>query len=198
MKKRKEIILDIAIDLFAEQGVRDVSLEMIADRAGIKRSTMYHHFKRGKDEITDGILAAFNALIAGNMPQSANHGETMSAEGILSSLYLRFSDADTERGRKINRIIFMNYGYDSIIAKYLSEVFYEKRETRFVRVFDALIASGRVKHFEPVIAARMLNRIFIAYALEDTFAYPFESDTYDQLIDRLRHDCTLFIGQLMV
>jgi len=46
----RERILDVALDLFVEQGYEETSLRQIAERVGVTKAALYYHF-RSKDEI---------------------------------------------------------------------------------------------------------------------------------------------------
>ena len=48
-EKRREEILEKALDVFVELGYEDVTLQKIADRCGITRTTLYIYFKNKKD-----------------------------------------------------------------------------------------------------------------------------------------------------
>ncbi len=51
-KQTKNRILDAANQLFYGQGIRAVSVDAIADKAGITKRTLYYHFKSKDDLIT--------------------------------------------------------------------------------------------------------------------------------------------------
>jgi AcrR family transcriptional regulator len=46
----RQRILDVALDLFVEQGYEETSLRQIAERVGVTKAALYYHF-RSKDEI---------------------------------------------------------------------------------------------------------------------------------------------------
>ena len=196
MNNKKSEIINAAIDLFAEHGIRDVPIEMIAENVSLTRSNVYYYFKKGKDEIIDSIIAMFDGMIVKNI-RAITQCPCKDAASILSSLFLAFGEEESEKGRKINRIIFTNYIYEDKISKYLSERFFQSREARFSCIFEMLIASGGVKPFDTHTAARMLNKMFIATALEDTFSYPFESHELPQCLECLRKDCLNIINKIL-
>lgn len=69
-KSTGDLILDAAIDLFIEAGFETVSMDVIAQRAGVAKGTLYYHFK-SKEGIVDAIVerfvvgaeAAFEAIV---------------------------------------------------------------------------------------------------------------------------------------
>ncbi|GAA0675441.1 TetR family transcriptional regulator [Kitasatospora atroaurantiaca] len=55
-------IIDVALELFAEQGYEKTSLREIADRLGVTKAALYYHFKT-KDDIVHGIVDSMAAPI---------------------------------------------------------------------------------------------------------------------------------------
>ncbi|KJK58349.1 TetR/AcrR family transcriptional regulator [Saccharothrix sp. ST-888] len=55
-------ILDVALELFSEQGYEKTSLREIADRLGVTKAALYYHFKT-KDDIVHGIIESMAAPI---------------------------------------------------------------------------------------------------------------------------------------
>lgn len=60
MSNRKEEIILAAIELSAENGVGAVSMQMIADKVGITKASLYNHFS-SKDEIEDAMYDIIRA-----------------------------------------------------------------------------------------------------------------------------------------
>jgi len=56
-KPTRERILDAANKLFYTEGIRAVSVDAIAEKAGITKKSLYYHFK-SKDELIAGYLAS--------------------------------------------------------------------------------------------------------------------------------------------
>ncbi|MFI5533700.1 TetR/AcrR family transcriptional regulator [Kitasatospora sp. NPDC051853] len=48
-------IVEVALELFSEQGYQETSLREIADRLGVTKAALYYHFKT-KDDIVHGII----------------------------------------------------------------------------------------------------------------------------------------------
>ncbi|MCC6703541.1 MAG: TetR/AcrR family transcriptional regulator [Thermomicrobiales bacterium] len=58
----RERILRAAYTLFVAAGYQSVSMQHIADEAGVQKATLYHHF-RSKDELFAAIVRAVNAQV---------------------------------------------------------------------------------------------------------------------------------------
>jgi AcrR family transcriptional regulator len=52
----REQVLESALALFAEHGVNGTSLQMIADRLGVTKASVYYHFQ-SKDDIVLAVIA---------------------------------------------------------------------------------------------------------------------------------------------
>src|SRR3954454_10188556 len=51
----RERLVDAAYELFAQRGIRDVSIDEIVANSGVARATLYRHFK-SKDELALAFL----------------------------------------------------------------------------------------------------------------------------------------------
>ena len=56
-KSTRDRILDAANTLFYNEGIRAVSVDAVAEKAGITKKTLYYHFK-SKDELIAGYLTS--------------------------------------------------------------------------------------------------------------------------------------------
>ncbi len=63
-KEKRELILDTALELFAEKGFHTTSIEQIAKKAGISKGLTYNYFE-SKNAILEAILkTGFDAIYA--------------------------------------------------------------------------------------------------------------------------------------
>src|ERR1700683_5250036 len=70
----REAILDVAIELFTEQGYEKTSLREIADRLGVTKAALYYHFRSKEDivaSLTEDYLGQIDELIAWGRAQPA-------------------------------------------------------------------------------------------------------------------------------
>ncbi|TWG99232.1 TetR family transcriptional regulator [Nocardioides sp. J9] len=63
-RSRREQLLAIAAELFAEKGFRNTTVRDIADAAGILSGSLYHHFD-SKESIVDELLVPFQEELFG-------------------------------------------------------------------------------------------------------------------------------------
>ncbi|MDR2159799.1 MAG: TetR/AcrR family transcriptional regulator [Treponema sp.] len=61
-EKRREEILERALDVFTDEGFEDATFQKIADRCGITRTTLYIYFKNKKDIFNYSIKQLLSAV----------------------------------------------------------------------------------------------------------------------------------------
>jgi len=134
--KTKEKILNAALSLYNEQGIRNVTTRHIAASIGVSGGNLHYHFKHTEDIIKalfDELTLAYDALI-------------LSVQHI--PIDLKTIDSLTEASFKLvhkYRFIFINFVE---IGKWIPEIrntYYsltQKREQQFLSLFDDLIING--------------------------------------------------------
>jgi AcrR family transcriptional regulator len=55
-ERRRPLVLDAALEIFADGGFADASMQAIADRAGVSKAVLYDCFPGGKQEIYYALL----------------------------------------------------------------------------------------------------------------------------------------------
>lgn len=86
-------IIEVALELFAEQGYEKTSLREIADRLGVTKAALYYHFKT-KDDIVHGIVESMAAPI----DEAIAWGEVQSwSPEVRDELVRRFAAGMAER-----------------------------------------------------------------------------------------------------
>ncbi len=132
----KEKILNAALLLYNEQGIRNITTRHIAASIGISGGNLHYHFKHTEDI----IKALFNELAwayDGLMANAQSVPLDLSAIAFLTEASFRLVNK--------YRFIFINFVE---IGKWIPEIrdtYYQltqKREQQFLKVFDDLIANG--------------------------------------------------------
>jgi AcrR family transcriptional regulator len=57
-QNRRELMIDVAAELFQEQGYSATSVRQIADAVGVTEAALYYHFKDGKRELLQAVIEA--------------------------------------------------------------------------------------------------------------------------------------------
>ncbi len=106
----RDRVLDAAVELFAEHGVRGTSLRMIADRIGVGKAAVYYQFQ-SKDDIVLAVLAP----VFDDIAQIVSDAESLPAqrcsqdaaiEGLVElSIRQRSASFPFRRDRQIDQLI---------------------------------------------------------------------------------------------
>lgn len=95
----KERLVDAAFALFGERGFERTTVDDIAERAGVGRTTFFRHFGSKEQVIFpdhDGLLDAIRARLAASRPATATVAVTEAARGVLEH-YVAEGDRARER-----------------------------------------------------------------------------------------------------
>jgi AcrR family transcriptional regulator len=65
------VLIDAARELFAGRGYANVSTEEIVQAAGVTRGALYHHFRRGKEELFRAVLVQISAQTVQRVARAA-------------------------------------------------------------------------------------------------------------------------------
>lgn len=95
----RERLVDAAFTLFGERGFERTSVDDIAERAGVGRTTFFRHFGSKEQVIFpdhDGLLAAIRGRLSTSRPDTAVVAVSEAARGVLEH-YLGEGDRARER-----------------------------------------------------------------------------------------------------
>ncbi len=109
---RREQLLAIAAELFAERGFKNTTVRDIADAAGILSGSLYHHFE-SKESMVDEILSSFQ-----------------------TELFRRYDEvmaADLDSRTKVERIVRLSF---EAIDQHHSEVAIFQNEATYLLGFE--------------------------------------------------------------
>jgi AcrR family transcriptional regulator len=152
-----ERILHSAIAVFARCGYEAVSMELIAEEAGVSRRTLYYAFPNGKDEIFNAAVdqlwkrRPFLSRLTREAPDAVDPREGLEVIGNFvydfwsseaNITLIRIIVREPDRFPNIVRQRFQADGYDTVV-EYL----------RF------LTKSGKIAVPDPVLAARQFTSL---------------------------------------
>lgn len=160
-KTTKEKIFEAAIDLFAEKGYDATSMREIAEAVGIKKASLYSHYK-GKEEILEKIMEQPLSTVMAIGESDEKTEDIIAAigvEGFMGSsaevLEQWLGDPNME---KIFRIIHIELYHNQQVKKFYQEL-WNAAYTFWENTFTIMIKQGFIKPFDP----KMLSREFIAF-----------------------------------
>jgi AcrR family transcriptional regulator len=95
---------EIAVDLFAEHGFDDVTVEQIADAAGISARS-FHRYFRSKEDAVIGDLEPLGAFVADAFAARPRDEPVWQSLLASFSLLLERLGMDDDRGKRVMRVI---------------------------------------------------------------------------------------------
>ena len=81
---RRDLILDVASELFRQQGYTGTSIRQIAQQSGVTEAALYYHFK-------DGKRALLSAVLAREMPNFEHQASTYAEIQTLTGFVRQFA-----------------------------------------------------------------------------------------------------------
>lgn len=172
-RQREQEILDAALALFLEQGEDRVTVEMIADRVGIGKGTIYKHFET-KNEIYLLLMLRYEEELA-DVFQRISEGDDKEK---LAREYFRFRISDPKRYQLFDRLenkVIQDHAVPELVDK-----LHRIRGANFARlqsIVEARIEEGSLEDVPP------MYHICSAWALAHGAVALMESPFYKRLID---------------
>ena len=135
----KQKILEKAIDLFATKGFTETTIRELAAAVGVKEASIYNHFP-SKNAILEYILEEYSqftrsAFAKDKLPTLKKNP---SADGILSSMTLAFSEDKVEYYLKQLYVILQEQHRNPIVGNFLCEHFILENEQVVKTIINAL------------------------------------------------------------
>lgn len=168
-KPTKEKIFIAAVDLFAEKGYDATSMREIAEAVGIKKASLYSHYK-SKDDILEKIVEYPLSRVMALGDQDMETEEMIAAlgvEGFMDSAggVLESWLGDTHM-EKVFRIIHIELYHNQQVKKFYQEL-WDTAYTFWESNFATMIKLGLIKPLDP----ELLSREFIAFFQNEFFNY---------------------------
>lgn len=93
----KEEIVDRLFTVFRDHGFEGASLADLSRATGLGRSSLYHYFPAGKDQMAAAVLARAEAVIDSQIVQAANASQSLGARvrKIVSALEQMYAGGRT-------------------------------------------------------------------------------------------------------
>lgn len=103
-ERRRPLVLDAALEIFAEGGFADASMQAIADRAGVSKAVLYDCFPGGKQEIYNALLERGEQTFMEHMTEALNKTERLAVDERLQlgiSSFLEYAELNPHSFRVI-------------------------------------------------------------------------------------------------
>jgi AcrR family transcriptional regulator len=157
----KDRIMDTAIDLFSRKGYEAVSVQEIAVAVGIKKSSIYNHFK-SKDQILQSILSDFSKELARSDAKRLEEEklietclDTRGPAELMAVAGKQFEDLlKTPKMRRIWRMIAMEVYRNAMIRSFYEREVIERPVRFWEKAFRAMMKRSQIRQTDAVTLAR--------------------------------------------
>ena len=176
---RRNQLLDIALVLFAERGVENVSVKDLAAEAGVAQGLIYHYFK-GKDELLAAVferqkpLAEIEAIIDAMSGLPAREGLTLFAQRLAAlmvskraALRLLVREMLSPRSDQLAQVLAFRETVAARLTAYLQE----------------RIAAGELRPHVPLVTIQMLVSSLLTLLLLEQPIEPLIPSIVETLLD---------------
>ena len=175
-KKTKERIFDVSTNLFAQNGFDATSMREIAEGVGIKKASMYSHYK-SKDEILEEILEYPIGRMATVGQQDLGTEELIVSMGLEKFMAmagdLALSWMEDPYMEKIWRIICIELYHNDQIKKFYTD-FKDMSCAYWVSAFEIMMRHNLIKSSDPRVLA-MEYLAFFGNSYLDYFLHNYEN-----------------------
>ena len=183
---RKEEIIMATLKLASQKGLKGVSMSMIAESVGIKKPSLYNHFK-SKDELVQEMYKFLREKAGSGLNYSSNQYEKFfegkSASEILKTLVNNYIKMSSEKNIEMfYKVVYSERATSPSVAKIMVEET-EKMINATINVFKMLEDKGLLKFINLEISAT-------SFALAIHSVMDYEADKSFSKTEKVDRDCT--------
>lgn len=157
--KRKEEILDKALDVFVMEGYKDTTFQKIAERCGITRTILYLYFDN-KKEIFSSCIKRFMGGLESEIRHIAEEKGTMSVDKLVAigDLVVKLC---AEESKLLS--IVLDYLLKLKLAGGDPDERVRRRTVRMRHILAMIIIEGKKKgEFSPEVSGKATSELFYA------------------------------------
>ncbi len=165
-EKRKEDILDKALDVFVQEGYKDTTFQKIAERCGITRTILYLYFDN-KKEIFGACIKRMMSRLEDEIRDIAGDSDMPSVERLARI------------GEMVLQVCAKESGLLSVVLDYLLKMkmsggdpdeLVRRRTIRMRHILAIIIIEGKKKgEFAPEVSVKATSELF--YAVIESAAF---------------------------
>jgi AcrR family transcriptional regulator len=160
MKKRNqyEKILRVSANLISQKGYHGVSLQQIANKTGLRKSSLFHYFKN-KEELILRILEASVDKASGNLKKIIGDDGLTPKEKLKKAIEEHLSSLLTEH--RANATIYLNE-LRSLSRKNQKEYLMKRKKYQrdFEKIIEGMKGEGYFRGLDPkIVTAGILGML---------------------------------------
>lgn len=181
-KRRK--IMDVALELFANDGYHTTSISQIAERANISKGLMYNYFE-SKEELLKSIVGSFSDEMSERMNPDHDEKITREEANLFFDWYFNMLDKKKEQMK-----LFLQLSVQPQVLEHVTngQVFdFEKKQKELLMAFFS-----KNQQHDPEVCLIHLTAILKGFALQYVFTP--ESYSVQQISKYKEYLIDLFIN----
>ena len=153
-KTTKELILEVSLKLFSQNGYKPTSVRDIAKEVGITQSGLYNHFK-GKNAILEALIADLMSSAVVKIFENKSTDElAASGKTILRSIATTFKLISFDKKNEaLFKLLMQELYKNSSIRDIYNEHFYQANVKKLSSVFFLMMQNDIIKHTDPLFLA---------------------------------------------
>ncbi len=177
----RELVLQTTLELLVSEGLGALSIELIAQRSGVHKTTLYRRWGDCGNLIKDAIGQLENA--------QAPIPNTGSLRGDLEMLARTYADHMAQpQSVAIARLIAAQQGTDSQFGQWIKE-YWQSRTDMYREILSRAVDRDELRHsgeititIELLIAPILMRVLFINQVVDDSFIQQLSDSVYYQLL----------------
>jgi AcrR family transcriptional regulator len=155
----KQKIFACALELFSIRGFNGVSMRDIAQKVGIKGSSIYNHYS-GKKAIMDDICETFARTLDVSRPplsQIDRMVDQMNAVELFQSLITAYGKKINRSWTQMARIIFSEHFYNETAREVFKKELIQENVAYYVSVLTIMEQREKIKRCNKKLTATLFN-----------------------------------------
>jgi AcrR family transcriptional regulator len=140
----KQSMVEAAIELMADKGLRKFRFEELAEKVGYNRATIYRYFDSKQDLVTEVMMALMHQITNDIIEKTAGT-EKVTQQTFVDSLYKIITDLRTDRryaiimdGQNVESFARLTHEYFSVITTDMLEKYMDNPEGRVLKAGIAM------------------------------------------------------------
>lgn len=190
----KERILEEALTLFAEKGYDGTSMDVIAERVGIKGPSLYKHY-RGKEEILNALIDAAEERYEEYFGSEKNIGklpENMEEFVQVTMGKIAFTMRDPMI-RRIRMFLVQEQFRNDRLAEITTRHQLYGIQRMYARIIEAMMNDGLFTRDDPEMLAVELTAPAVLLIARADRQPQCEQEVLDSMEKHIRHFCAVYM-----
>ncbi len=161
-KHTKELIRDLAMELFAEHGYKGTSVRKIASRVGIRESALYNHYTNKEDIFLSITSKIFATPFSANDAQEKLQENAKKGKRFLYKFMTEFKLMTFDKNyEKLFRIMMIELMQNPALRKNFNEEYHDKNNKLLSGAFFVMMQEGLIRSADPMqLANEFLAPLF--------------------------------------